>query len=53
MVNISPVAQQSSTDATTPQGNLAAIGTAGINNHGFTKSFTEHSVIIGIVNDRS
>jgi hypothetical protein len=39
-VNITPVTQQSSTDATTPQGNLAAFGTAHLNNHGFSKSFT-------------
>jgi len=47
-VNISPVAQTSETDGS-PQGNLAAFGTVNINNHGFTKSFTEHCVIIGIV----
>jgi hypothetical protein len=46
-VNIMPVAQTSSTDATTPQGNLSAVGTAQLENHGFTKSFTEHCVIIG------
>lgn len=33
----------------TPQGNLAAFGTAAMTNHGFTKSFTEHGVIIGLV----
>lgn len=47
-INVTPVAQTSSTDSTTPQGNLAAVGTVGINNHGFTKSFTEHGTIIGI-----
>ena len=47
-INISPIAQTSSTDATTPQGNLAAIGTVGFNRHGFTKSFTEHCVLIGL-----
>jgi hypothetical protein len=47
-INVTPVAQTSSTDTTTPQGNLAAVGTVGINNHGFTKSFTEHGVVIGI-----
>lgn len=52
-VNISPVAQTSSTDATTPQGNLAAIGTVHVNRHGFTKSFTEHCVLIGLVNVRA
>ena len=55
-VNISPVAQTTSTDAsgnTTPQGNLAAIGTTVLNNHGFTKSFTEHCIIIGMVSVRA
>ena len=44
-INIAPVAQTSSTDATTPQGNLSAFGTASISGHGFTKSFTEHSIL--------
>jgi hypothetical protein len=52
-VNISPIAQTSSTDATTPQANLSAIGTAIANQHGFTKSFTEHCVIIGLVSVRA
>jgi hypothetical protein len=55
-VNISPVAQTTSTDAsgnTTPQGNLAAIGTTVLSNHGFTKSFTEHCLIIGLVSVRA
>jgi len=52
-VNIHPVAQQSSTDATSPQGNLSAFGTASENNSGFTKSFTEHGYIIGLANVRA
>jgi hypothetical protein len=48
-INISPIAQTSSTDVTTPQGNLAAMGTVGFQNQGFTKSFTEHCVIIGLM----
>jgi hypothetical protein len=52
-VNVNPIAQTSSTDATTPQGNLAAMGTATIHGHGFTKSFTEHCVIIGLVSVRA
>lgn len=48
-VNISPIAKTSTTDATSPQGNLAAMGTTVLDNHGFTKSFTEHSLIIGLV----
>lgn len=49
---VNPIAQTSSTDATTPQGNLAAMGTCSIHGHGFTKSFVEHCVIIGLVNVR-
>jgi hypothetical protein len=52
-INISPIAQTSSTDATTPQGNLAAMGTVGFSRHGFTKSFTEHCVLIGIASVRA
>lgn len=52
-VNVSAVAQTSSTDATTPQGNLAAVGTVAANQHGFVKSFTEHGVIIGLLNVRA
>jgi hypothetical protein len=52
-ININPIAQTSSTDATTPQGNLAAFGVGSFTNHGFTKSFTEHCVILGLVNVRA
>ena len=52
-VNITPVTQQSASDATTPQGNLAAFGTATLHNHGFSKSFTEHCIIIGMVSVRA
>ena len=47
-ININPIAQTSSTDATTPQGNMSAFGTTGFSGHGFSKSFTEHSVILGL-----
>jgi hypothetical protein len=50
---VKPIEQNSSTDATSPQGNLAAVGTATLSGHGFTKSFTEHSVIIGLVSVRA
>ena len=52
-VIISQVPQTSSTDGTSPQGNLAAYGTVSLHNHGFTKSFTEHCVIIGMVSVRA
>jgi hypothetical protein len=52
-LNINAIAQTSSTDATTPQGNLAAMGTVGFSRNGFSKSFTEHCVIIGLANVRA
>jgi len=52
-VNISPVAQTSSTDATTPQGNLSAIGTSVLSGHSFTYSATEHCILIGLVSVRT
>lgn len=53
-MNVNPIAQTSSTDTEpTPQGNLAAVGTVHMNNVGFTKSFTEHGVIIGLVSVRA
>lgn len=48
-IQIHTVAQTSSTDSTSPQGNLAAIGVAGSNQIGFSKSFVEHGYIIGLV----
>lgn len=47
-VRISAVAQTSET-GTTPQGNLSAFGTVQFNGAGFSKSFTEHCFIIGLV----
>jgi len=54
-VNISPIPQTSPTGtyANTPQGNLAAIGQTVLRNHGFTASFTEHCLIIGLVSVRA
>nr|UXQ87992.1 MAG: major capsid protein [Microvirus sp.] len=48
-IMISPIAQTSETTGTAPQANLAAIGTASLSGHGFTKSFTEHGLLIGMV----
>jgi hypothetical protein len=47
-VSMQPIPQTSSTDVTSPQGNLSAMGTVGIQGHGFSKSFVEHGVIIGL-----
>ena len=52
---INPVAQTSGTPSSgdgTPLGNLAAIGT-GLARHGFTQSFTEHGIIIGLASVRA
>jgi hypothetical protein len=48
-INVNPIAQTSAASGQpTPQGNLAAMGTAAISGHGFVKSFTEHTIIIGL-----
>jgi Capsid protein (F protein) len=55
-IQINPIAQTSGTNATgtsTPLGNLAAMGTGLASGHGFTQSFTEHGVIIGLVSVRA
>ncbi len=52
-VNINPVVQNSSTDSTSPQGNLAAFGVVGSNTDVINRSFTEHGYIIGLVNLRA
>lgn len=52
-VIINPVTQTSATDTESPQGNLAAFGFVSDSVHGFTKSFVEHCVIIGLVNVRA
>jgi len=55
MVNINPVAQTAppTSEEDSPQGNLAAFGTCSLHGHGFTKSFTEHGYIIGLVSTRA
>lgn len=54
MVNVYQVPQTAPTAAgSTPQGNLAAYGTSTVSGHGFTKSFTEHGIVIGLVSVRA
>lgn len=48
---ITPVTQNTPS-STTPLGHLGAIGTAGCVGHGFNKSFTEHGVLLGLINVR-
>lgn len=55
-INVNPIAQTAgtgTTGSTTPQGNLAAIGTFSHNGVGFTSSFTEHCFVLGIVSVRA
>lgn len=53
MMNINPVTQTSSTDTTSPQGNLAAYGLNAQRYHAFTKSFSEFGYVIGLINVRA
>jgi len=52
-VNVTPVPQTSSSVEDSPQANLAAFGTSVAHKHGFTKSFVEHSIIIGFASVRA
>lgn len=55
-IAINPIAQTSATGVqggTTPQGQLAAMGTVLARGHGFRQSFTEHGWILGLVNVRA
>lgn len=56
MVSISVIPQTQRTDEganATPQGNLAGVGVAMVDGIGFTRSFTEHGFIMGIVSARA
>lgn len=52
-IHFNPVQQTSSTDSTSPQGNLTAFALGSSSGRGFSKSFVEHSLIIGLVNIRA
>lgn len=47
-INVSQVIQTSSTDSTSPLGNTAALSVTTMNKPMFTKSFTEHGLIMGL-----
>ncbi len=47
-IDVQPIPQTGEA-GTTPQAHLAAVGTSVMSGHGFTKSFTEHCVLIGMV----
>lgn len=52
-IMINPVAQTSGTTDNSAQANLAAFGVCGTSRRGFTKSFVEHGLIMGIASVRS
>jgi hypothetical protein len=55
-VNVNPIAQtgpSGTTGSSTPQGNLTGVGTSSMRGAGFSKSFTEHSIILGMVSVRA
>lgn len=56
LVNVNPIAQTSASSVSgsaTPLGNLAAMGTALAQGHGFTYAAQEHGYIIGMVSVRA
>ena len=52
-ITFTPIPKTGSTDATSPQGSLAAFGTFSHGGSGFVKSFTEHGWIIGLISIRA
>lgn len=48
-LNYQQTVQTSSTDATSPQGNLSAFSHTSDSDRMFTKSFTEHTIILGLI----
>lgn len=52
-INMAPVQQTDATGAGTPLGNLAGVASAHVRNHGFTRSFTEHGIILGLISVRA
>jgi len=54
LINVHQVQQMSATvSGQTPLGSLAAYGTSTVTGHGFSKSFTEHGLIIGLCSVRA
>lgn len=52
-ININPVMQTSATDDISPQGNLSAFGVTSAVGKGFSHSFVEHCIVIGIASVRA
>lgn len=53
MINVSPIPQTSATSGSAALGDLAGMGTFSHSGSGFTKSFTEHCVLLGLVSVRA
>lgn len=56
VISVNPVAQTSATGVsgtTTVLGELAGVGTAVAQGHGFSQSFTEHGLILGMISVRA
>lgn len=52
-INITPVLSTAPGDETRPLGDTGAFAVTSVRNNGFTKSFTEHCIIIGIASVRA
>lgn len=52
-LNVVPVAQNSSSNSTSPQANLAAFGLSAGVNKSINKSFVEHGYIVGLISIRA
>lgn len=48
-----PIKQQAVARTDSSPGELGSVGIAAFNRHGFVKSFTEHGVVIGLINVRA
>lgn len=51
-INMQQVIQNSSSDTTSPLGYTGAMSITGDTDHSFTKSFTEHTIILGLITVR-
>jgi hypothetical protein len=52
-IQVNPITQTSASETDSPLGTLAAMATSSGSAAGFTKSFTEHSIIIGLMSVRA
>ncbi len=52
-IDINQVAQTSETTNNSPQGNLSAYSLTQAHKEGFTKSFTEHGIIMGVLSTKT